>query len=100
MLRSSQKVSLAGSPRPATSKEPELKASAPLVRRYQFVNNLIRYNQATKLREEHKKRPFDYHTKPPDNCQPSKIPFLTQKEVLTEKVSKLLGHATFRDRQI
>lgn len=68
-----------------------MKASAPLVRRYQFVNNLIRQSYASKLRADHNNKSMISLRKPPNNAMPIKIPNLTQKEMLTEKVSYLLG---------
>ena len=76
----------------------ELKASAPLVRRYQFVNNLIRQNYASKLRADHNNKSMLHIRRPLKNALPQKIPNLTQKEVLTEKVSYLLGHVTKKER--
>ena len=78
---------------------PELKASAPLVRRYQFVNNIVRLTKTQKLRAYYNNKSMNHIRKPYDIAKPLKIPNLTQKEVLTEKVSKLLGHATLRERR-
>ena len=69
-----------------------------MVRRYQFVNNIIRLNYSSRLREQHIKRSSYTLKRPPENCKPSRVPIMTQKEALTEKVSKLLGQATYRDR--
>ena len=71
-----------------------------MVRRYQFVNNLIRQNYASKLRADHINKSLNQLRRPPDNCKPKKIPNLTQKEILTEKVSLLLGQASLRERMI
>ena len=74
-----------------------MKTSVNLVRRWQFVNKLVRHTHATKLREKH-----NYGEKgiefPNKIKAPKLASIINQKVNLTEKCANLIGNATYNKR--
>ena len=74
-----------------------MKTSVNLVRRWQFVNKLIRHTHTTKLKEKH-----TYGNKGiefPNTIKSPKIAsIIDQKVGLTDKCANLLGNATYKRR--